>query len=169
MSVVGRSVRGCPLNTRRRATATSVRPCVDFRRPNSCRPSPRTRPVSIRSCADARSTGTSRWRARTAYQSKTNEASSFDQGLSNYDVADVANLYSNPLELPFTPGELRKLAVPGDRVEGLSAKTCTDTQILSWTQTLEKQRSDGKNGRITSSDVYRSINKNTPGQRCFFR
>jgi len=34
--------------------------------------------------------------------------------------ADVADLYSNPLELPFTPDELRKLAVMGDREVGLS-------------------------------------------------
>lgn len=36
----------------------------------------------------------------------------------HFAVSAVA--YSNPLELPFTPDELRKLAVPGDRDEGLS-------------------------------------------------
>lgn len=36
-------------------------------------------------------------------------------------MADVADLYSNPLELPFTPDELRKLAVPSNRGEGVSA------------------------------------------------
>lgn len=35
-------------------------------------------------------------------------------------MADVADLYSNPLELPFTPDEMRVLAVKGDREEGLS-------------------------------------------------
>lgn len=36
-------------------------------------------------------------------------------------MADVLGVYSNPLELPFTPDELRNLAVPGDREEGLRA------------------------------------------------
>jgi transposase-like protein len=37
-----------------------------------------------------------------------------------FSEADVTDLYSNPLELPFTPDELRKLAVRGDREVGLS-------------------------------------------------
>ena len=46
-------------------------------------------------------------------------------------LADVADLYSNPLELPFTPDELRKLAVPGDRSEGLSGPASYQPHELS--------------------------------------
>lgn len=35
-------------------------------------------------------------------------------------MADVIGVYSNPLELPFTPEELQKLGVPGSREAGLS-------------------------------------------------
>ena len=35
-------------------------------------------------------------------------------------MADLVSVYSNHLDLPFTPDELRKLAVRGDRDDGLS-------------------------------------------------
>lgn len=55
----------------------------------------------------------------------------FSLGLNKSSLADVADLYSNPLELPFTPVELRKLAVPGDRGEGLSTPPSYQTHELS--------------------------------------
>jgi hypothetical protein len=36
-------------------------------------------------------------------------------------LADVIDVYSNPLDFPFAPDEMRKLALPGLREEGLSA------------------------------------------------
>lgn len=46
-------------------------------------------------------------------------------------MADLASVYSNPLELPFTPVKLRKLAVMGDRDGCLSAPNVYRTHELS--------------------------------------
>lgn len=46
-------------------------------------------------------------------------------------MADILSVYSNPLDLPFTPDELRKLAVPGDRDDGLSAPVSYRAHELS--------------------------------------
>lgn len=54
----------------------------------------------------------------------------YDAGTGN-EIADIANLYSNPLELPFTPVELLNLAVPGDRNDGLSTQNVYRRHELS--------------------------------------
>ena len=46
-------------------------------------------------------------------------------------LADLSDLCSNHWELPFTPVELRNLAVPGDREEGLSAPHAYRSHELS--------------------------------------
>ncbi|MDX2375622.1 hypothetical protein M4I32_02270 [Microbacterium sp. LRZ72] len=46
-------------------------------------------------------------------------------------MADLAALCSNHWECPFTAGELRKLAVPGDEGEGLSVPTVYKPHELS--------------------------------------
>lgn len=48
-----------------------------------------------------------------------------------FRLADIADLYSNPLELPFTPEELAKLAAPGDRQEGLSPAPIYEAHAIS--------------------------------------
>ncbi|WP_200936681.1 hypothetical protein [Frigoribacterium sp. Leaf186] len=40
-------------------------------------------------------------------------------------------VYSNPMELPFTPEELQKLAIPGDREAGLSTPVSYEAQGVS--------------------------------------
>lgn len=59
-------------------------------------------------------TKTPRTSARSSVSTES-RTGSLDHGLSNYDLAGIAELCSNHWELPFTPDELRNLAVLGDR------------------------------------------------------
>lgn len=70
-------------------------------------------------------------------------------------MADLANLYSNPLELPFTPDELRKLTVPGDRGEGLSAPAPYQPHELS--RRLGAVKVEGLVERAQAGESVRSL------------
>ena len=68
-------------------------------------------------------------------------------------MADVADLYSNPLELPFTPDELQKLAVPGDRGEGLSAPTSYQPTRSAFQQHICPTFGDRRINTVTTMDI----------------
>jgi hypothetical protein len=90
-----------------------------------------------------------------------------DQGTANKKdpreprvlLADVADLYSNPLELPFTPVELQKLAVPGDRSGGLNEPKVYRSHELSKrlggakVEELVRRAQAGESGRSLAREL----------------
>lgn len=70
-------------------------------------------------------------------------------------MADLADLYSNPLELPFTPVELRNLAVPGNRDEGLSTPNVYRRHELS--KRLGAEKVDELCARARAGESVRSL------------
>lgn len=82
-------------------------------------------------------------------------SSSFIHGLSKNELADLASVYSNHWDLPFTPDELRKLAEVGDRDDGLNAPVSYRAHELS--KRLGAEKVGGVVRRAKAGESVRSL------------
>lgn len=70
-------------------------------------------------------------------------------------MADLTSVYSNHWDLPFTPGELRKLAEVGDRDDGLGKPVLYRAHELS--KRLGGEMVDGLVGRAQAGESVQSL------------